>query len=315
MMRGKPLSYSQNLEDFQLALAFAGQEAGFYIDIGGGHPIADNVSLWFYERGWSGIVVEPQEKLAALYPLLRPRDICEAVLIGETPGAADFHVFDRFHGLSSTVADSASAALHLGEQPRIVSAPMLTLAELCERHGVIAIDFLKVDVEGAELAVLKGNDWRRFRPKIIVLEAIAPGTNLPAWEVFEPFLLAQGYSFALFDTLNRFYVANEHPELLASFAAGRADWQAATHMYEIGRAPFNAEHPEHGLSRDLARGLWASLPMLDPALLAALVTVARNGSEADKTALADYFTSEAGRLALGRIACGFDGGQIHDDDF
>ena len=62
-----PLSYTQNLEDYHLALAFAGQERGFYIDIGAGHPVADNVSLWFYERGWNGIVDEPIPGLAALY--------------------------------------------------------------------------------------------------------------------------------------------------------------------------------------------------------------------------------------------------------
>ena len=61
------LSYTQNLEDYHLALAFAGQASGRYIDIGGGHPVADNVSFWFYERGWQGIVVEPQPALAALY--------------------------------------------------------------------------------------------------------------------------------------------------------------------------------------------------------------------------------------------------------
>ena len=60
------LSYTQNLEDYHLALAFAGQASGRYIDIGGGHPVADNVSFWFYERGWQGIVVEPQPELAAL---------------------------------------------------------------------------------------------------------------------------------------------------------------------------------------------------------------------------------------------------------
>jgi len=53
------LSYSQNLEDYHLSLAFAGQSTGTYIDVGAGHPIADNVSFWFYERGWHGIVVEP----------------------------------------------------------------------------------------------------------------------------------------------------------------------------------------------------------------------------------------------------------------
>ena len=59
-IRAMDLSYSQNLEDYHLSLAFAGQRTGFYIDIGGGHPVADNVSFWFYERGWQGIVVEPQ---------------------------------------------------------------------------------------------------------------------------------------------------------------------------------------------------------------------------------------------------------------
>jgi uncharacterized membrane protein len=54
------LSYAQNLEDYHLSLAFAGQTTGTYIDVGAGHPIADNVSFWFYERGWQGIVVEPQ---------------------------------------------------------------------------------------------------------------------------------------------------------------------------------------------------------------------------------------------------------------
>src|SRR5258705_11731663 len=67
------LSYSQNLEDYHLSLAFAGQTTGTYIDVGAGHPIADNVSFWFYERGWQGVVVEPQPELAALYQRVRPR--------------------------------------------------------------------------------------------------------------------------------------------------------------------------------------------------------------------------------------------------
>jgi len=32
------LSYSQNLEDYHLSLAFAGQTTGTYIDVGAGHP-------------------------------------------------------------------------------------------------------------------------------------------------------------------------------------------------------------------------------------------------------------------------------------
>src|SRR5471030_1043633 len=84
------LSYSQNLEDYHLSLAFAGQTTGTYIDVGAGHPIADNVSFWFYERGWQGIVVEPQPELLALYQRLRPRDLAIGGLVGRHCGETDF---------------------------------------------------------------------------------------------------------------------------------------------------------------------------------------------------------------------------------
>ena len=84
-----------------------------------------------------------------------------------------------------------------------------------------AIDFLKIDVEGAERAVLLGGDWRRFRPKVVVAEALAPVTMAPAWETWEPLLLESGYRFALFDSLNRYYVAEEHAALAARLAAAR----------------------------------------------------------------------------------------------
>ena len=67
-----PLERGKRAGRNHLALAFAGQASGRYIDIGAGHPIADNVSFWFYERGWQGIVVEPQPALVALYARLAP---------------------------------------------------------------------------------------------------------------------------------------------------------------------------------------------------------------------------------------------------
>ncbi len=231
------LSYSQNLEDYHLSLAFAGQASGTYIDIGAGHPIADNVSFWFYERGWQGIVVEPQAELAALYGRLRPRDIAVRGLVGRENGEADFHMVDRLHGLSTTREDVAQNARAFDVDYRTLRLPVTTLAELCESHDVGPIDFLKIDVEGAESDVLFGGDWKRFRPKVIVAEAVSPMSSEPSWQEWEPFLLAQGYRFVLFDTLNRFYVAQEHPDIMARLPTERAPWHAATaHVRDRPRA-------------------------------------------------------------------------------
>src|SRR3954467_2802816 len=108
------LSYSQNLEDYHLSLAFAGQTTGTYKGCSAGHPIADNVSFWFYERGWQGIVVEPQPELEALYQRLRPRDDMVLGLVGRQAGEIDFHVVERLHGLSTTVEEVAQKAKTFG---------------------------------------------------------------------------------------------------------------------------------------------------------------------------------------------------------
>ena len=310
----KPLSYAQNLEDFHLWQALRNDkgEGGFYIDVGGGHPIADNVSLWFYERGWRGLVVEPQSVLANLYTHVRPRDTVYEGLIGRAIGVAELHTFPRLHGLSTTVVDTAKASTAHGDTYRTVSKPMLTLAGLCEQYGVRQIDFLKIDVEGAEADVLAGNDWTRFRPTVIVVESIDPVTNAPSHAAWEADLLRAGYCFRLDDTLNRFYVANECPDVRDRLPTARADWGSVTHMYEIGKAPDTANHPDHELSCDLARGLWASLPLLDSGLLAQLLLRARElkPDSLDAKAIGDIIETEEFRIALGRIACGYDGGQI-----
>src|SRR6185437_661774 len=308
------LSYAQNLEDYHLSLAFAGQDSGTYIDVGAGHPIADNVSFWFYERGWQGVVVEPQPELAALYQRLRPRDLVVRGLVGRHCGEIDFHVVERLHGLSTTVQDVAQKAKAFGVGYQTVRMPVTTLARLCESHNLDSIDFLKIDVEGAEGDVLFGGDWKRFRPKVIVAEAVTPMASVPSWQDWEPFLMAQGYRFVLFDTLNRFYVAEEHPEIMARLPSGRAPWHAVRHMYEIGRAPENSQHPDHALAQDLARGFWASLPHLDASLITSILARARLISDpGGLAALASTVESEQFRASLGRIACGYDGGQIVDE--
>ena len=304
------ISYAQNLEDYHLDLVFAGQPNGTYVDVGGGHPVADNVSFWFYERGWRGLVVEPQLRLAEMYPFVRPRDICISALVGKFEGEAEFYQFDRLHGLSTMEPKFAEGGAKHGDHYEVLRRPITTLARLCHEHAVSEIDFLKIDVEGAEGDVLAGNDWSRYRPKLVVAEAIVLETGQPSWDKWEPYLLAQGYEFALFDTLNRFYVASEQKEILASVPRERAAWNAATHMYEIGKAPDNAAHPDHALATELSRAFWSQLPRMDGEFLSSLLANHQNMSPAARDELAVELRMERSKAALARIACAYDGGQI-----
>src|SRR3954462_5863373 len=104
------ISYAQRYEDLHLLRIFGEQADGFYIDIGAGHPVFDNVSFAFYLRGWSGITVEPNPDLARLNRAVRPRDRCHQVLIGAAAGETTFYRVHDFHGLSTAIASHAQSA-------------------------------------------------------------------------------------------------------------------------------------------------------------------------------------------------------------
>jgi len=286
------LSYAQNMEDVVLARLFDGQTDGFYIDVGGGHAVADNVTFHFYLKGWRGIVVEPQAALGPLYRRVRPRDALVQALAGREEGALDLFEAATFHGLSTASPTHAAAAEQAGVAGRRVSKPVTTLARLCADHAPPTIDVLKIDVEGHEAEVIAGGDWTRFRPRVVLAEAIEPLSMSDASHRFEPGLLAAGYRFAWFDNLNRWYVADEAAALLERFPTEPLAWNSVSHLGESGAAHLDAGHPDHDLARRLVARFLAGLPALPPESLAALGA------------------ADAEAAALARIAAFFDGGYV-----
>jgi len=69
------VSYAQNFEDVMLWSCFGQLDSGFYIDIGADNPVTDSVTKNFYEKGWSGINIEPCENSFIKLQTNRPRDI------------------------------------------------------------------------------------------------------------------------------------------------------------------------------------------------------------------------------------------------
>lgn len=303
------LSYAQRLEDIHLDCVFADEPAGFYIDVGGGHPIADNVTLLFYEKNWRGLVIEPQSHLAAIHRSLRPRDLVFEGLVGKAEGEALFHQVDRFHGFSTTIDNHAQAASATGVDVRSLAKPMTTLAKLCATHGITAVDFLKIDVEGAEADVLAGFDFSALRPRIVVVEAVAPGTMTPSHDSFEPLLLSRNYRLAFEDGLNRFYVRGEEAELARRFPQAPLAWDSVAHLYDEGRADENPLHRDHRLAKSLVRGLLAGLPSHALGEIRQWAATGVGNAENPAQTLSD----EELRLALGRICAAYDGGHLMED--
>ncbi|MGH1573407.1 FkbM family methyltransferase [Methylobacterium sp. P31] len=210
------VSFAQNFEDVMLWRVFQNAGTGFYIDIGAHDPTIDSVTRAFYERGWSGINVEPVENEFNLLSKERSRDINLNVAVGRSSGAMPFYIFPGT-GLSTFSRDNALMHMSHGHAVTEREVAVMTLAEIFEKHVTKDVDFLKIDVEGGEHEVLLGADFRFFRPKIILIESTLPGSQQSNHKLWESILTEADYRFVWFDGLNRFYVSAEQFDSLNGF--------------------------------------------------------------------------------------------------
>jgi FkbM family methyltransferase len=214
------VSYSQNREDILLARAFPQDYVGFYVDVGAWLPDTDSVTKLFYDRGWSGLNVEPGRHAFSELVRQRTRDINLPVAVAENAGEATFYEYNEaFAGRSTLDGELAGQYGEEGFEAESYTVTVTTLSDIFEEHvGERVVDFLKIDVEGNEEAALRGADFTRFRPRIVIVEATEPGNSAPAHESWEPLLLEAGYRFVIFDGLNRVYVDAPESALMNSLA-------------------------------------------------------------------------------------------------
>lgn len=213
------VSYAQNHEDVLLDRAFPRGHAGFYIDVGANDPVVNSVTKHFYDLGWRGINIEPLPAQFEALQAARERDVNLNIGLSDSAGEATFYEFPpELNAISTFSAEEAERHAGNGQPSFARTVATRTLAQVCTEHASGAIDFLSIDVEGHEQAVLSGNDWERWRPRVILVEATQPATTVPVHERWEPILLEAGYLFATFDGLNRYYVRPEDAELKEALA-------------------------------------------------------------------------------------------------
>jgi hypothetical protein len=70
------------------------------------------------------------------------------------------------------------------------------------------IDLLTIDVEGLDIDVLKSNDWKKYRPKVILIESdIYSNLNILENETF-CFLISKNYCLDYISGVSLFFKDN-----------------------------------------------------------------------------------------------------------
>jgi FkbM family methyltransferase len=128
------ISYSQNFEDVILQRVFHSCTQGRYLDIGGYDPVIDSVTKHFYDRGWSGVNVEPVLRFHQKFEKQRPRDWNINMACGAAMGSIEFHEWGD-SGLSTYVETfDPKAVEEFGLQRSTRTVPMTTLAEIARQR-------------------------------------------------------------------------------------------------------------------------------------------------------------------------------------
>ncbi len=209
------ISYAQNTEDVILRRAFAQQSRGFYIDVGAANPVDHSVTKHFYDAGWHGINIEPQPNLLASLVSSRPRDVNLNCAVGTAGGVATLTIFPKAWGWATLNAEviQQHAGKAKAESTNQIQVAVRSLDDILAECKPPSIDFLKVDVEGSEMDVLRSLDFTKWQPRVIVVEATLPDSTVESTETWEPILIGAGYRSVFFDGLNRYYVQTSEEAL------------------------------------------------------------------------------------------------------
>lgn len=211
------ISYAQNHEDVILWRVLKHVRSGFYVDVGANDPVDDSVTKLFYDVGWHGINIEPTEEYFARLQKDRGRDINLSCAVGASDEMVTF--YETTTRGWSTSNKKVGEQYHANGQATLKEVQQLCLNTILERHGNESIHFLKIDVEGAEAAVIAGLNLERFRPWVLVVESLDPITQRPEFEAWERKIVTCGYNVVFFDGLNRYFLAKEHEELTPAFGS------------------------------------------------------------------------------------------------
>lgn len=191
--------HSQYGQDIFVSEYLGHRRNGFFVDVGASDGVTFSNTCHF-ERvlGWRGLAIEP---LPETFLKLKANRTCtpiNACISGEN-ALVRFMALDGYTEMLSGIVSTFDArhrarideelASHGGAK-REINVASFTLKSILEQHNVHEIDYLSVDTEGSELAILRSIDFKTARIRVISVENNYVDSDI--WRL----LTRQGYRLA-----------------------------------------------------------------------------------------------------------------------
>src|ERR1035438_2756517 len=198
------------VEEKELVWQFFGQKRdGVFVEVGANDPVAGSQTWLLEQNGWQGVLVEPQASLCEKLRSARPRSQVFQVACSRpgSEGEADL-ILTEYDGNATLKPQRDSHGINYVGTERV---RITTLDSVLQAAGVSRIDFVSLDVEGHEIEVMRGFNFEKYKPSLILIE---DGVRDLAKHRF---LKRRGYKLVKRTTLNNWYVPKEHPFKMSSW--------------------------------------------------------------------------------------------------
>lgn len=155
-------------------------QAGQYVEAGAFDGVGASCTLPLYSLGWRGLLIEPQPHFQSLARRNRPHDRHQRVALWDSEGVGDFSMSLDYPGRSGLIETlGAKAKFHERALRAMIETKRLHVA-MHDAGMPRQVDYVALDLEGAERRVLEAFDWDRFAVSLWTVEGEGYG------DIFEP---------------------------------------------------------------------------------------------------------------------------------
>jgi FkbM family methyltransferase len=166
--------YSQKGQDRWVVERTGSQRNGYFVEVGAGDGRThSNTYALERDHGWIGLLIEPNPAYAASIQRMRTASlVCECA--DRLAGKADFIALGYMGGLigeDTDYAPSRRASILRRHADKVFQVSCRRLEDILESAGAPPeIDYLSMDVEGAEFRILADFPFERFRFGALTVE-------------------------------------------------------------------------------------------------------------------------------------------------
>ena len=173
MMRSNQGYFSQFGEDKVLDdILKPYQNRGYFVDVGAFDPLKYSNTARLNLFGWKGINIDASAESISRFNRCREHDENIFAAVTDINGTVNLYKSDQL-GEVNTLSDKHRRKWQdKGVNYKVTSVPSKRLEDILDdiMPESQQIHFMNIDVEDAEMGVLKSNNWEKYRPKVIAIE-------------------------------------------------------------------------------------------------------------------------------------------------